>query len=298
MDPDGIVLIDKPKDITSRKVVDNVMRVLKVKKAGHFGTLDSFATGLLCVGIGQGTKLLPFIKDNPKEYEALVGFDMSTDTDDLTGKPLQYYPEAEVDIAKVKEWIDSNKGWITQIPPDYCAQKQQGVPLYKLKRANEEAVPRPKQVMIEKIEILSFDKDWLKIKVECSRGTYIRSVARDMGSFLGGGGYLRELRRLKSDGFSVYEANTLEALERKVEQKEEVVIPLAKALSFPKARVIPNGALAIREGKPIQISWLIDDVLAEEGELVTVLSEDLKLLCIARVQRRGGIFGQIERGFF
>ncbi|MCD6571235.1 MAG: tRNA pseudouridine(55) synthase TruB [Deltaproteobacteria bacterium] len=297
MGPHGIVLVDKPRDITSRKAVDYVMEVLKIKKAGHFGTLDSFATGLLCIGVGQGTKLLPFIKDNPKEYITTIGFDMNTDSDDITGRPLRHYTNVEIDIDKIKQWLKSHRGWITQVPPAFCAQKQQGVPMYKLKRANVEVTPRAKQVLIEDTEIVSFDKDRLKLRIVCSRGTYVRAIARDIGAYLGFGGYLKELKRLKSEGFSVDDACTLDELAYKVEHKEDVVIPLSKALSLSKARVVHEGAIGIREGRPIQISWLIDDVTANEGDRVAILSKDLELLCVARVQRRGGIFGYIERGF-
>ena len=291
------MLIDKPRGITSREAVDYVKRVLKVKKAGHFGTLDSFATGLLCVGVGQGTKLLPFIEDNPKEYIAVIGFDMSTDTDDITGKPLKHYTNVNIDVDMIRQWLKGHKGWITQHPPAYCAQKHQGIPIYKLKRANVDVTPRAKKVLIEDTQIGSFGKDWLNLRVVCSRGTYIRAIARDIGASLGIGGYLKELRRLRSEGFSVDNAYTLDRVACGGAHREDVVIPLTKALSLPKARVIHEGETGIGEGRPIQISWLIDDVLANEGERVAVLSEGLKLLCVARVQRKDGIFGYIERGF-
>jgi len=293
----GVVLIDKHRGITSREAVDYVKRVLKVKKAGHFGTLDSFATGLLCVGVGQGTKLLPFIEDNPKEYIAVIGFDMSIDTDDITGKPLKHYTNVTIDVDMIRQWLKDHRGWITQQPPAYCAQKHQGIPIYKLKRANVDVTPRAKKVLIEDTQIGSFGKDWLNIRVVCSRGTYIRAIARDIGASLGIGGYLKELRRLRSEGFSVDDAHTLEGLDGKWAHKEKVVIPLTDALSLPKARVVHAGETGIREGRPIQISWLIDDVFAEEGERVAVLNEGLNLLCVARVQRKDGIFGYIERGF-
>lgn len=294
MDIDGIVLLDKPKDITSRKTVDRVMAILNVKRAGHFGSLDPFATGLLCIGVGQGTKLLPFMQAHQKEYIALIGFEMSTDTDDITGAVKERFSGVSIDVMGLKEWFEENKGWINQLPPDYCAQKWKGRPLYKLKRAHKDVNPRPKQVYIEEAEIFEVGPDWASVRIVCSRGTYIRAIARDLGASLGYGGYLRELKRTQSEGFSIGQATTLDALGKK---GDEVVIPLAETLKIPKARVTKTGEAGIRDGKAIQISWVIDDVIAPDGAYVALLNDNGNLLCIARVQREGGLWGSIERGF-
>jgi tRNA pseudouridine55 synthase len=293
----GIVLIDKPKDITSRKVVDRVMAILRVKRAGHFGSLDPFATGLLCIGVGQGTKLLPFMHAHQKEYIATVGFDMSTDTDDITGSPIQKFRNVSIDIEVAGKWFDQNRGWINQLPPRYCAQKFNGKPLYKLTRANKDVMPRPKQVYIEDSQILDAGTDWLLVRIVCSRGTYIRSIARDLGTSLGYGGYLRELRRISSEGFHIDDAMTLDDMADKVKNEDNVVIPLSQALHIPKARVTSTGEMGILDGNPIQISWLLDDVEAKEGSYVALVNTDMQLLCVARAQQRGGIWGYIERGF-
>lgn len=297
MGKQGIVLIDKAKDITSRKVVDQVMKALKVKRAGHFGSLDPFATGLLCIGIGQGTKLLPFMHAHQKEYIATIGFEMTTDTDDITGTPLERFEGVSIDPEQASDWFRKNTGWINQVPPRYCAQKYQGKPLYKLTRANMEVHPREKQVYIEHAEILRFGKDWMDVRIICSRGTYIRSIARDLGASLGSGGYLRDLRRLRSEGYKVEDALRVEDLALRMDAGDEVVIPLSKALQIPKFRVIPLGQKGILEGNPIQISWILDSVEINEGNYVAMINSDEQLLCIARYQPSGGIWGYIERGF-
>ncbi|HQH99697.1 MAG TPA: tRNA pseudouridine(55) synthase TruB [Deltaproteobacteria bacterium] len=297
MGKQGIVLIDKEKGITSRKVVDQVMKTLKVKRAGHFGSLDPFATGLLCIGIGQGTKLLPFMHAHQKEYIATIGFDMTTDTDDITGNALARFQDVCLDIDAARDWFKGNLGWINQIPPRYCAQKYQGKPLYKLTRANMDVHPREKQVHIEDAEILKWGSDWMDVRIVCSRGTYIRSIARDLGVHLGYGGYLRSLRRLQSEGFQVEDAVTIEELKDKIEKGIDVVIPLSKALHIPKARVIPIGQRGIMEGNPIQSSWVVDHVEAIEGNYVAMTNSEGHLLCVARYQPSGGIWGYIERGF-
>ncbi|MBN1636195.1 MAG: tRNA pseudouridine(55) synthase TruB [Deltaproteobacteria bacterium] len=297
MGKNGLVLVDKPKGLTSRKVVDRIMRCLRIRKAGHFGSLDPFATGLLCIGVGQGTKLLPFMQAHQKEYVAIIGFEMATDTDDITGEAIARYPNVEVDIEQASTWLSDHMGWINQLPPEYCAQKYMGKPLYKLKRENKEVNPRPKQVHIERAEILAHDRDWIEVRIVCSRGTYIRSIARDLGASLEVGGYLRSLRRLKSEGFSVENAHTLEDIEAGRLSAEDMVIPLVQALHIPKVRVTRTGEIGILEGRPIQVSWVIDDIDATEESYIAMMNENNQLLCVARVQRKEGIIGYIERGF-
>jgi tRNA pseudouridine55 synthase len=234
------------------------------------------------------------MENNQKEYIALMGFEMSTDTDDITGTVKERFSDVLIDESRLKQWFEDHKGWTNQIPPDYCAQKHQGKPLYKLKRAQQEVNPRPKEVFLEESEILDLGPDWANVRIVCSRGTYIRSIARDLGSFLGFGGYLKELRRLRSEGFGLDQAWTLDAL---TEKGEEAVIPLLDALQIPKARVTKAGEAGIQDGQPIQISWVKDDVIAPEGTNVALLNMERDLLCIARVQRERGLWGYIERGF-
>jgi tRNA pseudouridine55 synthase len=297
VDQDGVALIDKPAGITSRRALDRVMRILKTKRGGHFGSLDPFATGLLCIGIGQGTKCLPFLQDQPKEYIARIGIEMSTDTDDITGTELKRFPEAELDLEKVQEWIRTHTGPIMQTPPDYCAQKIDGTPLYRLKRAHQDVSPRAKEIHIFHMEILGHDHDSLEMRIVCSRGTYIRAIARDLGADLGYGGYLRELRRLKSEGFSLEEALTLEELEDRVGAGTFGIVSLKEALHLPTARVTASGQADIMDGKPIQCASLIDRPELPDGSYLALVNASDQLLCVAKVRRQGGIFGLIERGF-
>jgi tRNA pseudouridine55 synthase len=294
----GVVLLDKPKGITSRKAVDIVLKTLGEKKGGHFGSLDPFATGLLCIGIGSGTKLLPFMEDNIKAYIATVGLEMFTDTDDVTGAAEKIFDKVNFDRIKFKEWLTINSGEIIQVPPDYCAQKLNGKPLYKLKRQNKDVSPRAKKVTIHKIEVLTIDDLSVEMKVVCSRGTYIRSLARNMGEFIGCGGYLRELRRLKSEGFSIENAFTIDDIKQRVSEGKDVLISLLNAINLPVAKVNAEGRDAITKGKPVLMSTMINDVRAEDESFVAMLDENNNLLCVARVKRSGGIFGYIARGFF
>jgi tRNA pseudouridine55 synthase len=298
MDLNGVVLLDKPKGITSRKAVDIVLKTLGVKKGGHFGSLDPFATGLLCIGVGSGTKLLPFMENNIKAYAATVGLELFTDTDDITGKTEKIIEKINFDKQLFNEWLAVNSGEIIQVPPDYCAQKLNGKPLYKLKRQNKDVNPRAKKVTIHKIEVLSIDNVSVEMEVVCSRGTYIRSLARNMGEFMGSGGYLKELRRLKSEGFSIEDALTIEDIKQRVSEGKNVLISLLDAISLPIAKVNDEGKDAIKKGKPVLMSTMINDVIAEDESFVAILDEGDHLLCVARVKRSGGIFGYIARGFF
>lgn len=294
----GVVLLDKPKGITSRKAVDIVLKTLDEKKGGHFGSLDPFATGLLCIGIGSGTKLLPFMEDNVKAYIATVGLEMFTDTDDITGKAEKIFEKVNFDRIKFKEWLTINSGEIIQVPPVYCAQKLNGKPLYRLKRQNKDVSPRAKKVTIHKMEVISIEDSSVEMKIICSRGTYIRSLARNMGEFIGCGGYLRELRRLKSEGFSIEDALTIDEIKQEVANGKNILVSLLDAIKLPVAKVNAEGKEAIIKGKPVQMSTMINDVSAEDETFVAMLGEDDNLLCVARVKRSGGIFGYIERGFF
>lgn len=294
----GVVLLDKAKGITSRKAVDQVLKILGEKKGGHFGSLDPFATGLLCIGVGSGTKLLPFMEDNIKTYLATVGLEMFTDTDDVTGQSERVFEKVDFNRETFDKWLNLNKGEIIQIPPAYCAQKLNGKPLYRLKRQNQDVNPRAKRVFIHSIDVLSMDNLSIDLKVICSRGTYIRALARNLGEFLGCGGYLKELRRLNSEGFAIEDAKGIDKIKQEVTDGKSVLIPLLEAVNLPIAKVTGGGKDAIMKGKPLLMSTMINDVIAEDGSYVAVQEEGGELLCIATVKRSGGIFGYIARGFF
>jgi len=297
MDLDGIVLIDKPADMSSRQVVDRVRRMLNVRKAGHFGTLDPFATGVLCVALGQATKLLPFMSSDAKEYIATIGFEKFTDTDDLKGATLQSFDDAAFELTAAQAWLASHQGWFEQVPPEYSAQKLNGQPLYKLKRRNIEVTPRPKQVCITDSEILDHGRDWLRVRIACSRGTYIRSIAREMGRDLGLGGYLRELRRTRSEGFALDQALTLERAADLAATGALELLPLTKALKLPVVQVRAEAERWVRDGKPLEAGWLMQDVQAADDDFIAVTGTDGQLLCVTRVARDGEIIGRVERGF-
>jgi tRNA pseudouridine55 synthase len=209
----GFVVIDKPAGITSHDVVSRVRRILGTRKVGHTGTLDPFATGVLPVAVHDGTKTIPFLDEGVKCYEALMQLGVVTDTLDMTGKLLRESDCSSVSEQQLLEVFDHFTGPILQIPPMYSAIKQGGQPLYKLARMGQEVERSARPVEIHSIEPLSFNPPFVSIRVTCSRGTYIRTLADDIGTMAGCGAALKELRRTASGPFEISAAHTLEDLE-------------------------------------------------------------------------------------
>ena len=207
----GILLLNKPSGISSNQALQKAKKILKVSKAGHFGTLDPLAEGLLIIGINSGTKLSKFLLNDEKEYEATIRLGISTDTDDSEGKVITSN-NTEISIETLLEMLDQFRGEQTQIPPKYSAIKIQGRKLYDYARKGEEIDIQPRKVTIHFLEVLEFDYPILQIKLKVSKGTYIRSIARDLGHKLGVGAHLTKLVRTGQGDFSLLNATTFENL--------------------------------------------------------------------------------------
>ena len=177
---DGIFLINKEKNRTSSQIITELRKILNIKKIGHSGTLDKNATGLLIVGIGKSTKLLKYLIRLPKKYTAEIFFGIQTNTDDINGKQIKIY-DGEINLNHIIKYLQSFKGIIKQIPPDYSAVHINGKRSYKIARQNKKPELKERIIEIKKIKIISFEKPLLKLEIECSSGTYIRSIARDLG---------------------------------------------------------------------------------------------------------------------
>ncbi len=209
---DGFFVIDKPAGLTSHDVVSFVRKQLKTKKVGHTGTLDPFATGVLPIAVGRGAKAIQFLDEAEKEYRAVMRLGISTDTQDHTGITLCEKESGHVSAEDILETFSRFTGRISQIPPMYSAVKIDGVPLYRQARKGIE-IDRPARA----IEIFSLNLESLKLpfisfSVRCSKGTYVRTLANDIGDALGCGAHLTELRRTRSGPFMVTTAITLEVL--------------------------------------------------------------------------------------
>jgi tRNA pseudouridine55 synthase len=210
----GVIIVDKPAGISSAKVVARVKKLLKARKAGHTGTLDPFATGVLVCCINRATKLSSFFLHGGKKYEAILRLGIETDTQDLTGKVTRNCKNIAFSEKTIKSVFKRFEGTITQLPPVYSALKHKGIPLYKLARNNKPVQKPARRVSIISLEILEINLPIIRFEVSCSAGTYIRSLCADIGASLGCGGHLKELRRIESSGFTIAEAVTLEELEK------------------------------------------------------------------------------------
>ncbi len=210
---DGILLVNKPVEWTSFKVVSFLKRKLGVKKIGHAGTLDPFATGLLIILIGKATKKFAYFQTMDKEYEATIHLGKVTDTYDVEGKIIKEYKgKIEIDKEKILAVLKSFEGEIEQTPPIFSALKIKGQPAYKLARRGEEFKVKLRKVFIKKIELLKIETPIIYIKVICSSGTYIRSLAYDIGQKLGYGAFLEKLKRTRIGEYNIKEAKKPEEM--------------------------------------------------------------------------------------
>jgi tRNA pseudouridine55 synthase len=206
----GVLNLDKPGGLTSRQAVSRVKRELRVKKAGHAGTLDPMATGVLLVCIGEATKISSLLMDMPKTYEAELRLGQRTDTLDADGPIIEEREVSEIPGDAIGAALDSFRGLIRQTPPMYSAIKKDGRPLYELAREGRTVKRKEREVTIYEIECTGYQHPFLRIRVGCSRGTYIRTLAEDIAGRLGTVAHLSALRRTRVGLFNVEDASSLE----------------------------------------------------------------------------------------
>ena len=224
---DGIILVNKPKDMTSRDVVNIVCKTLNTRSVGHTGTLDPIATGLLAIAINKGVKIVDFLINDTKEYIATVQFGILTDTLDVTGKVLDEVKDYVIDEEKLKQVLDSFVGKMIQEVPKYSAVKVAGKRLYEYARKGEEVEIPKREIEIFNIELLTFDNEEFSFKVTVSKGTYIRSLIRDIGIKLGIPCSMKELIRTKQGNFKIEDSYTID----EIKDNNYKVIPIKDCLS-------------------------------------------------------------------
>ncbi len=296
---DGVLIIDKPAGITSHDVVARVRRILHERRVGHTGTLDPFATGVLVVLVGRATRLAQFLSGAAKEYEAVIRFGYATDTGDLTGKPISDTGEKPIDLPapswsvhEIEVALQSLSGEIDQVPPMYSAKKHGGRKLYELARAGEQVEREAVRVTVHTFEAARRDgqvwknnKDGttdLAVRVVCSAGTYVRTLAEAAGERLGLGAHLAELRRTRAGDFHISEAVSLEQLQQKVTEESlaTVLLPPEAALrEMPFAGLKPLEAQRAREGRAIPLNEHSYGIPAE-AENIVMLDEAGKFLAV------------------
>ena len=249
----GIIVIRKEKGFTSHDVVAKLRGILHMKKIGHTGTLDPDAVGVLPVALGKGTKLVDLITDKEKTYEAVLRLGITTDTQDMSGLVLEEKP-VSVTEEQVRDVIAGFVGEQLQVPPMYSALKENGKKLYELAREGKTVERKARPVTFYKIEVLSIQLPVVKIRVTCSKGTYIRTLCHDIGQKLGCGGCMEQLLRTRVGRFSLEESHTLSEVEHAVADGtvQEWSYPVEEVLAeYPKIQADPYGDRLLQNGNPL-----------------------------------------------
>jgi tRNA pseudouridine55 synthase len=244
----GLLILDKPQGITSHDCVYKARRATKIKQIGHAGTLDPMATGVLVLCIGKATRLSEYLLGEDKAYQGLIKLGQRTNTDDADGEVIETRPVPEISDEVLARVQQAFTGEILQVPPQFSAIKRDGQRAYALARKGENVELEARRMTIHDFRLTIFDRDTLKIDVKCSAGTYIRSLARDVGEMLGCGGHLTMLRRTQAGAFSIREAMPLDSvglwaahllpMDRAVSHFPKVVLTEAQAKDFGMGRFL------------------------------------------------------------
>jgi tRNA pseudouridine55 synthase len=280
-----VVNLNKPYQITSHRAVSKVKKILKAKKAGHAGTLDPIAEGVLLICIDEATKIARFLTGLEKEYIATIRLGQKTDTYDSEGKVIESHDPSAVGISEVEAVVVQFTGLIEQVPPMYSAVKSQGTPLYKLARKGKVIERKPRTVNIIGLEILEFRNPMLKVKVICSKGTYIRSLAHDIGDQLGVGAHLDRLVRTRVGDFTIEDSVSMEP-----EEIMNGLIAMDASLGEMKEmRLKDESAVKIRNGVPIlfadeNILNFESIIVCDETEYFRIKDESGELFAIGKVR--------------
>lgn len=252
----GWIVIDKPAGMTSTAVVNKLRWAFDAKKAGHAGTLDPAATGLLAVALGEATKTIPFVTDALKCYEFRVRLGQSTNTDDADGEVIAEMPERPAD-AEIAAALPVFRGHIQQVPPKFSAVKIDGERAYKLAREGDDPEIAARPLYVDELTLTARpDADHADLRMVCGKGGYVRAIARDLGAALGCGGHVLWLRRTWSGPFDIEDAITLDAIEAEArsEALDRYLMPLETALEdLPEARCTPESAARLRNGNPARV---------------------------------------------
>ena len=243
----GIVIVDKPQGWTSQDVTARLRRVFNTRRIGHGGTLDPMATGVLPVFVGRATRGVEFFEHAEKVYETVLRLGITTDTEDITGTVLTEQ-DAFVTGSMVEEVLTQFRGEIMQIPPMYSALKVNGQKLYDLARKGKEVERQPRSITIHELTLLGMEADGIRLRVHCSKGTYIRTLCKDIGEALGCGGCMAALRRVEAGEYTAAEAVPLQQL-LETENPEQYLRPVDSMFrNYPQVTLTPNQEKRCRNG--------------------------------------------------
>lgn len=249
MPVNGIVIVDKPQGWTSQDVTARLRRVFETRRIGHGGTLDPMATGVLPVFVGRATRGVEFFEHAEKTYETLLLPGVVTDTEDVTGTVLERHPAALTEAA-VEAVLPRFRGEILQVPPMYSALKVNGQKLCDLARKGQTVERKPRPVTIHELAFLGFQDDCLRLRVRCSKGTYIRTLCKDLGEALGCGGCMAQLRRVSAGSYTIGQAVPLETLLESADPGQYLLPVDSLFASLPALTLTPNQETRCRNGNP------------------------------------------------
>lgn len=278
MDITGIILLDKRTGVSSNQALQEVRRLLNANKAGHTGSLDPLATGLLPLCFGEATKVSSFMLDDDKCYQVKIQLGVITDTGDLEGTVLEQRPTPEYSASEISACLQQFTGSIAQVPPMYSALKFHGKKLYELARAGITVEREPRKVEIYRLHLLAYQEQCLYLEVFCSKGTYIRSLAEDIGFYLGCGASVAELRRTKAGSYTIAGAWQIEQLRAlSATELRQCLLPAdAPLAAMPALNLTAQQAVSVNYGQRILISGLDagmvrlynDDIFLGLGEVL------------------------------
>jgi tRNA pseudouridine55 synthase len=254
----GVLVLDKPQGITSNAALQTVKRIFNACKAGHTGSLDPLATGVLPLCFGEATKFSQFLLDADKRYLTTIKLGIATDSGDADGEVIETREVPEFSDETLETVLEGYRGEISQVPSMFSALKVGGQPLYKLARQGVEVEREPRQVTIHHLELLERSHDELTLDIRCSKGTYVRSLAEDIGKDLGCGAHVIGLRRLAAGPYEEAEAISLETLEAAIEDKGKLdgyLLPVSSAVqNWPSVELTDITASYLKQGQPVQIA--------------------------------------------
>jgi tRNA pseudouridine55 synthase len=288
----GALLVDKPGRVTSHDVVASVRRLARQRRCGHTGTLDPFATGLLVICLGKATRLAQFVSGTSKSYLATVRFGYSTDTYDRTGEALGEATDSSPERSELLAALEGFRGVQQQHPPLFSAKRIDGKRSHRLARAGVEVKPAAATVEVLNLELLDFEPPRARLGVSVSSGTYVRSLAHDLGEKLGCGAHLEELRRTRIGPFSVEEASTLDDLSRLAHQNrlsERLLSPAELLRELPRVNVSAEAALLLVHGRDVPGgAWEGPSGRGLEPGPIRVCGEGGELVSVAHVHEPSG----------
>ena len=282
----GIVIVDKPQDWTSQDVTARLRRVFNTRRIGHGGTLDPMATGVLPVFVGRGTRGVEFFEHAEKTYETVLRLGLTTDTEDVWGETMEERP-VTFTAEKLEEVLEHFRGEILQVPPMYSALKVNGQKLCDLARKGKEVERKPRPITIHELTLLEVGENTLRLRVRCSKGTYIRTLCKDIGEALGCGGCMAALRRVTAGEYTIEESVPLQTL-LETEHPEQYLRTVDTMFrNYPEIRLTPNQEKRCRNGNSFSVN------LAEG--IYRAYSQSGEFLMLAKVE--DGVMATIKSFF-